>query len=100
LVWHTARLYSSAGLLATQVEKLVSDALTKLFQNTPIGGHLVGGDRRLYVSDIAAAIDSVRPEIFRVAISEPAADIPVLINQAPVAGTISGTVHHVAGGGL
>jgi hypothetical protein len=91
-------MYSSAGLLATQVERLVSEALMKLLQNTPIGGHLVDGNRRLYLSDIASAIDSVRPEIFRVAIREPAADVPVLINQAPVAGTISGTVHHVAGG--
>jgi hypothetical protein len=93
-------MYSSAGLTAKQVEKLVSGALVKLLQNTPIGGHLVDGDRRLYISDIASAIDSVRPEIFRVAISEPSADIPVLINQAPVAGTIRGTVHHVAGGDL
>ena len=93
-------IYSSAGLTSGQVSDLVSDALTRLFQTTPIGGHLVGGARRLYVSDLASAIDSVRPEIFRVAIIEPSADIPVLINQAPVAGTITGTVHQVAGGGL
>jgi hypothetical protein len=93
-------MYSSAGLTSGEVEKLVSDAVTKLLQNAPIGGHLVNGDRRLYLSDIASAIDSVRPEIFRVAISQPRADIPVLINQAPVVGDISGTVHHVAGGDL
>lgn len=93
-------IYTSSGLTEAEVEDLVDDALEELFANTPIGGHLVGALRRVYVSDIVSAIDSVAPEIFRVDVTVPAADFAVPIDNVPVLGTITATVNLTAGGDL
>lgn len=93
-------IYTSSGLTETEVEDLVEDALEELFANTPIGGHLVGSLRRVYVSDIVSAIDSVAPEVFRVDVTVPAADFAVPIDNVPVLGTVTATVNLTAGGDL
>jgi len=92
--------YSSCGLTETEIENLVFDALTELLQNTPIGGHVVGSTRKVYVSDITSAIDSVRPEIFAVNVTLPTSDPIPTIDQVPVLGTVNPTVNLVAGGDL
>jgi uncharacterized phage protein gp47/JayE len=93
-------IYTSSGLTEAEVKDLVEVALEELFASTPIGGHLVGTLRRVYVSDIVAAIDSVAPEVFRVDVTVPAADFAVPIDNVPVLGTITATVNLTAGGDL
>lgn len=93
-------IYTSAGLTEAEVEDLVEDALEAFMSTTPIGGHLVGSDRRVYVNDIIAEIDSVRDEIFLVTVSVPAADVVVDVDEVPVLGTVTATVNLVAGGDL
>jgi len=93
-------IYTSAGLTEAEVEALVATELATLFANTPIGGHVVGSTRKMYVSDIAAAIDSVDPKVFRVVVTAPAADAAPLISQVPVLGAITATVNLVSGGDL
>jgi phage-related baseplate assembly protein len=99
-ITYEAWIYTSAGLTTSEVEALVETALTSLFSNTPIGGHLVGTNRRMYVDDISSAINAVRPEIFRVDVTVPAADFAVPIDNVAVLGTITPTVNLVAGGDL
>jgi phage-related baseplate assembly protein len=93
-------IYTSSGLTSAEIETLVSDALTALMSNTPIGGHLVGTNRRLYHDDIVATIHAVRSEIFRVEVTAPAADVTLAINEMPIIGTVSETINLVSGGDL
>jgi phage-related baseplate assembly protein len=93
-------IYTSSGLTSAEIESLESDALTSLMSNTPIGGHQIGSNRRLYHDDIVSTIDAVRPEIYHVVVTAPAADVTLAINEFPVIGTISETINLVAGGDL
>jgi phage-related baseplate assembly protein len=93
-------IYTSSGLTSAEIEALVSDALTSLMSNTPIGGHQIGSNRRLYHDDIVSTIDAVRPEIYHVEVTSPAADVTLAINEFPVIGTVSETINLVAGGDL
>lgn len=93
-------IYSSSGLSSTEVEDLVEEALINLFAATPIGGHLIGTDRKVYLEDILSTIDSVRPEIFRVDLTAPATDIDLEIDEIPTLGTVTDTVNLVTGGDL
>jgi len=93
-------MYSSAGLTTSEVEDLVEAAIIDLFSNVPIGGHLIGTDRRVYIEDIISAIDAVRPEIFRVDLTLPASDVTLSIDDIPVIGAVTATVNLVSGGDL
>ena len=93
-------IYSSSGLAEADVTSLVETALTNLFSSTPIGGHLVGTDRYVYMDDIISAIDSVRSEIFHVELTLPAADVVFDIDEVPILGTVTATVNLVSGGEL
>jgi phage-related baseplate assembly protein len=93
-------IYTSAGLTEAAVEILVEEALTDLFAATPIGGHVIGTNRRVYVDDISAAIDAVHKKVFHVDVTAPAADVGLSINHVPVLGTVNATVNLVAGGDL
>lgn len=93
-------VYTSSALTEAEVEDLVDEALEDLFANTPIGGHVIGTNRRLYVDDITSAIDAIRPEVFHVEVTLPAADVAVPINYVPVLGAVTPTVNLVAGGDL
>ena len=93
-------IYTSAGLTETAVETLVESALEDLFENTPIGGHYVDPDRYMYQDDIISTIDAVRPEIFHVEVTTPAADVAVDSDEVPVLGTVTATVNLVSGGDL
>jgi phage-related baseplate assembly protein len=93
-------IYTSASLTETEVEDLVETALESLFSGTPIGAHLVGTDRTMYLDDIVSAIDAVRSEIFHVEVSAPAADVTVAVDEVPVIGTVTATINLIAGGDL
>jgi phage-related baseplate assembly protein len=93
-------IYTSASLTETEVEALVDTALESLFSGTPIGAHLVGTDRTMYLDDIISAIDAVRSEIFHVEVSAPAADVTVDVDEVPVIGTVTATVNLISGGDL
>lgn len=93
-------IYTSASLTETEVEALVDTALESLFSGTPIGAHLVGTDRTMYLDDIISAIDAVRSEVFHVEVSAPAADVTVDVDEVPVIGTVTATVNLISGGDL
>jgi len=93
-------IYTSAGLTESEVEDLVEDALGALLSGTPIGGHYVDPDRYVYLNDLISTIDAVRPEIFNVDVTSPAADVAVDADEVPVLGTVTATVNLVAGGDL
>ncbi|MCP3886452.1 MAG: hypothetical protein GY700_13480 [Propionibacteriaceae bacterium] len=93
-------IYTSSGLTSAEVETLVDTSLTTMFSNTPIGGHLVGSDRKIYHDDIVSKIDAVRSEIFHVEVTSPASDTTLAIDDVPVIGAVSGTINLVSGGDL
>lgn len=93
-------IYTSAGLTEAEVEGLVEASLENQFSSTPIGAHLVGANRTMYLNDIISAIDAVRDEIFHVMVSAPAIDTSVDIDEVAVLGTVTATVNLVPGGDL
>ena len=93
-------IYSSCGLSEADVKDLVETALIDLLASTPIGGHLVGSTRRIYMEDLSGTIDAVRSEIFRVNVTVPPSYTTVEINEVPVLGTVTATANLVAGGDL
>lgn len=99
-VTYAVWIYTSVGLTSSEIEDLIETALEELMSNTPIGGHLIGSDRKLYTEDIITAIGSVKDEIFRIDLTLPAADVTLAINEIPVLGTVTATINLVTGGDL
>ena len=93
-------IYTSSGLTEAEVEELVEDALTELCSNTPIGGHAIATDGWVYRDDIISTIDAVHEKVYHVTVTTPAADVALASNKVPVLGTVSVTVHLMAGGDL
>lgn len=79
------------GVRSTDIAPLVNEALATYLSQVPIGGD--GGFVR--VSAIAAVIGAVRPDTTRVAVTLPAADVPITASQAPVAGVTTVIAIHV-----
>lgn len=87
-------MLQGSGLTASQVAALVSKTLTQAIAEAPIGGFVVDGDPgKIFADWIKAVIKSVRPEIFHVIVTLPAADI-LGLGRAPVAGVITATAIH------
>jgi uncharacterized phage protein gp47/JayE len=93
-------IYTSAGLTESEVEDLVEAALGELLSGTPIGAHLVGYNRTVYLDDIISSVDAVRVEVFHVEVSAPGANVDVDIDEVPVLGTVTATINFVSGGDL
>jgi len=87
-------------LTSSEIEDLIETALTNLCSNTPIGGHVIGSDRKLYRDDIISTIDAVKSEIFHVTLAAPASDVTLDIDEIPILGTITPTINFVTGGDL
>lgn len=79
---------STIGLTRDQIEVRVSDALTELCANTPIGGDIIAGtvSGRLYLSAIKGAIaDAIgRDYLVRLEVTSPVSDITLAAHEAPV----------------
>lgn len=89
-VSYSVWLLDTSGLTAAQLAALISTALGAYFAAAPIGGYVIDGEPgRIYLNDIEGAIKAVRPEIFRVVLSSPAADVDVNTDEAPVLGTVT-----------
>jgi phage-related baseplate assembly protein len=80
-------------------------AVTAFLSTYPIGGVDIDSGGKLYVSAVQSAIGAVQPNgvplgVVRVVVTAPAADVALSINQAPVAGTLTGAVVRVRVGQL
>lgn len=93
-------IYNTVGLTDAQILLLVGQRLQAFFASRPIGGDVIsgGGGGKVYVSAIEAAIGGTRPEIFRVSLTVPAADVALTPNQIPTLGTVTLVVHQVLPG--
>jgi hypothetical protein len=97
-------LYNIAGLSETAITDAISAALSEFISARPIGGDIADiAPGYVYRSGLEAAIGGAKSAtgvplgIFRAVISNPAADVPILLNGAPVAGIIAATaIHQVA----
>lgn len=105
-------MLDTSGMKPAQVSALVRKTLVDYLANAPIGGYVIGGigeriengldvgpvdtgprqPGRIYVKDLEDVINSVRPEIFHVKVTNPARDVDIAFGGAPVAGAIVGTV--------
>ena len=99
-ITYQAWIYTSVGLTESEIEDLIEAALINLCSNTPIGGHVIGASRTLYLDDIISTIDAVKEEIFHVVLTLPAVDIVLGIDEIPVINVITPTITLVTGGDL
>lgn len=86
-VSYQAWVYTTSGLTVDQVKQAVAKALQSLVSGTPIGGvKLVPADATgfVFTEAVTAAIHNAVPEIFRVALVLPAADLVLSATQVPV----------------
>jgi len=85
-------IYESVGLDQDAVETAVEAALDTMFESRPIGGDVVSGTGKLYHSLIESTIRATYPDdIFNVAVTVPAGDTTLTINQVATKGTITVT---------
>lgn len=95
-------LRDTTGLTEAQVTALVSAALTSVIGETPIGGERIDLEDSagyVFVDALEAAIDDALPvgAVLKRTLTLPAADVGVIVSEAPVAGTITPTaIHFVA----
>ncbi len=89
---------TDGGMTDAQIQAAVSTALAEFFAGMPIGGDVITPpDGKIYQSAIAAVIGSVRPDTVRVSVTLPAADLLLLVANAPVLGVVTCTGIHVVG---
>ncbi|MBZ0121787.1 MAG: baseplate J/gp47 family protein [Sandaracinaceae bacterium] len=91
----------TTGLSDAEIDAEVKTKLTAFLASQPIGGYrkLVGQPGRVNVDALEAVIGNTFPdELVDVVVSDPAADVDLAINEAPVMGSTSYTIHQVAGG--
>jgi hypothetical protein len=95
-ITHTSRYVSSSGFTISELDTLVSEALTEMFASHPIGGYIEtppNGD--MYRNDIAATIACVHGEegterpIRSATLSLPAADVELEPGEVAVLGAIT-----------
>jgi len=102
-ITYTVWVYNTGATVA-QIQTAIADNLTLFFQDEPIGGNVIGAATgQIYRTALEAAIGAtyyppkslVPLPIFRIAISVPAADVVVGVNEVPVLGTVTGTINIV-----
>ena len=90
------------GMTEVQIKAAIDANLSTSISGTPIGGETISpATGKLYAAQLTSAIDAALPlgSIVNRTMSLPAADVSVGTSEAPVAGTITGTVHFVSRGG-
>lgn len=86
-VAYQAWVWSTSGLTADGVRDTVAAALRTFISTHPIGGvKLAPGDAigRVYVDTLRAVIHNALPEIFRIVMVTPSADVELTASQVPV----------------
>ncbi len=92
-------LRNTGGLTEANVQFAIETSLRKFFATEPIGGHRIGVASNLYRSAIIAAIGAAEDEggtpipIFRVEVTNPGSDVPVMAHEVTTLGTLVGAVH-------
>jgi hypothetical protein len=83
-------MLDTSGLTPAQVAALAEKALADYLARSPIGGFVIDGQPgRIYLDDLKGVIKSVRPEIFHVVFSTPAADTDMAYADAAALGTFA-----------
>jgi phage-related baseplate assembly protein len=89
-VTYSVWMYNTSGLTGAQIEAAILAKLVAFFPAQPVGGNKVGSDPGYVFQDaIRTVIGSALPQIFHVAITEPAADVALTVSQVPVLGTVT-----------
>lgn len=87
-----------AGISDGELEALVSDALAEHLAAVPIGGDVIDTWRGVDRSSLEAAIaDAVPGTVVRLDVTTPVADVPLVVPQAPVLGTVTATITQLGG---
>lgn len=92
-------LYEAVGEETAAIETQVEEDLTEMFAARPIGGDIIAPATtgKLYQSLIAATIEATHAEhVFKANVTAPAGDTALAINEVPVLGAVTATVHKEA----
>lgn len=83
-------MYNTSGLSAAQIQALVSAKLAAYAASVPVGGNVIDNDPgKIFVTALQSEIRSVRQaEIFKVAVTSPAADIELAGSEVWQLGTV------------
>jgi hypothetical protein len=89
-------VYKKVNKTAAEIAAAVQTALEQMFASRDIGGDIItpapGATGKLYVSLIESTIRSVFPEVFRVVVALPAADVSLANGQVAALGVVTPTV--------
>jgi hypothetical protein len=89
-------VYRSANKTTAEIQADVLAALTTMFSTRPIGGDVIGiSTGKLHVSLIESVIRGVYPQIFRVNLTLPSADVALAAGSVAVLGLITPTINLV-----
>lgn len=92
-VSYTVYVYDSVNLDTVSILALTDTALGDRIDRLPIGGDIITTPPgALYLDSIKSCIDNTLPEIYRVVVHSPTADIPLTIGQVAVLASSSGAV--------
>lgn len=88
-------MYNTSALTVGEIEDTIETAIETFLAMQPIGGNVVGSDPgKIFVSGIEHAIFDCLPEIFRVVVTLPAADLVLAANDVPIKGVVTPTAIH------
>lgn len=88
-------IYNTVPLDDAQVRATIATAITKFFNEQPIGGNVVGtGPGKVFVDALIAAIHDSIPEIFHVRITLPASDVSLTPQAVAITGAVNVTGIH------
>ena len=87
-------LYKRSGKTVEQAEAEVLSALQAMFAARPIGGDIIppATTGKLYKSMIESTIRATFPDAFRVSVSTPTEDAPILNSEVAALGTVTATI--------
>jgi len=88
--------HTTSGIVPATAQAAVNAALVTAFQNFPIGGDLISGSGKVYVSDLVGIIKSVVPQAFQIVVTAPAADVALGTYQVATLGAVTPTITVVA----
>ncbi len=95
---YTAVFTTTSGVTVADRETAIETALGAFFATEPIGGHIIppaGG--KLFVDALEGVIRAASPGAITVAVTTPAADVDLTIDEVVQLGTVTPHVSEVAG---
>lgn len=83
----------ASSLTVAQIKAGIAAALSRYMSAAPIGGFIVPPDTGdIYVEEIEGVVRNATLGVLRVAVTVPAADVVLAVNEVPTLGTVIGTV--------